>query len=691
MKIKKLSLKWHSRSILFTGILVVGVVVAAAVGVKSFTDKSQNAEAVSPLPSQSNVAKVAPLQPVIPPTSSPASPRNPSPHYANPGIVNLDVFAEVGHRKITREQVYSEALRRHGKTVLQMVINKAIIQAECQRLGEQVTRKEVNAEIERLCDGLRIDQKQFFEMLKKEREMTQQEYETDIIWPQLALKKIAGKEVEITPEEFKKALEANYGEKARIRLIACNDLETAKKAHGLAVAAPESFGELAKQYSVDRSAGLLGMVPPVSKHGSFPNLEKSAFATPKGTISEIFQVGPSEKYYFLKKEETLKPQQVSDEVKNQLRKRIELKKLQASSGKLYQRLQEEAKVQNIMNDPVASKQYPGVAAAVNGKTVTLHELAVECTRRHGKSILDQLIGRALIENACQEHNIVVTEEDVQAEIAKQAMMNLPTLEGEKPDLEGFVKWVEANKKTPFAFFKDHTLWPIVALEKLVASSVQVTDEDIRKGFEANYGERVKCRAIFFEDQEKASKVWELARKNGTVEYFGELAELYSVEGTSRSMQGTIPPIPRHSGNLTIETQAFNLKKGELSHIFQSGKYYVILLCEGRVPKINVAIEDVATEIRTITRERKQQIAKFQFFDKIKRDAVVINHLTGKITRPQKDAAPKTLARTASPAAGTPRPLPTTPPASTPNSVRPVQYTPEKIQKPTGAFGSTDDM
>ena len=79
-------------------------------------------------------------------------------------------------------------------------------------------------------------------------------------------------------------------------------------------------------------------------------------------------------------------------------------------------------------------------------------------------------------------------------------------------------------------YRNDVVWPSVALKKLVGDKVEVTEEDLRKGYEANYGPRVRCLAIVLDNQRRAQQVFEMARKNNTAEYFGELAAQYSDRG-----------------------------------------------------------------------------------------------------------------------------------------------------------------
>ena len=84
------------------------------------------------------------------------------------------------------------------------------------------------------------------------------------------------------------------------------------------------------------------------------------------------------------------------------------------------------------------------------------------------------------------------------------------------------------------------VWPTVALKKLVDSNVEVTQEDIQKGFDSNYGPRIEVLAIVLNNHRQA-KAREMARDNPSEQFFGELAHQYSVDSVSRENFGRVPP------------------------------------------------------------------------------------------------------------------------------------------------------
>ena len=105
----------------------------------------------------------------------------------------------------------------------------------------------------------------------------------------------------------------------------------------------------------------------------------------------------------------------------------------------------------------------------------------------------------------------------------------------KPDME---KWMQTATQeqgvTKDQYIRD-SVWPSAALKKLTGSTIEVTNEDIEKGFEANYSERVRCRAIVLPNMRKAQEVWAKARQNTSMDYFGDLAAENSIEPSSKSL------------------------------------------------------------------------------------------------------------------------------------------------------------
>jgi parvulin-like peptidyl-prolyl isomerase len=547
----------------------------------------------------------------------------------------LDVVAEVNGERITRDDLADEALLHYGEAVLESLMNKYLIAQECRRQGIKISREDVDAEIERMATRFNLPVDQWLKLLENERGIKPTEYAEDIIWPTLALRHLAGPRLQVGEEEVRKAYETKYGEAVQARLIAVGSREEADKLREIAAKEPERFGKLAKDHSEDLpSAAAMGRIQPIRRHGSFEQIEQAAFTMEPGEVSPVIQAGGQ--YLILMKESTIPARPVDyQRVKPQLEELIRDSKLRKVSTEVFQELQTNARVVNVLADPEKRRQMPGVAAVINDQQVTTGQLAEECIARHGLETLEGTINRRMLEQACARHGVEVSDADLQEEIARAALLGVPPKEDGSADVEAWIAQVTEDEGVAWKVYVRDSVWPSVALRKLTEGTVKVTKEDLEKGFESNYGPRVRCLAIVLGTYRRAQEVWEMARGNNTREYFGDLAEQYSIEPGSRALRGEVPPIRRHSGRPLLEKEAFRLKEGELSGIVQVGDRFVILRCEGFTKPVQVDFATVRDEIHRDLLEKKQRLAMAQCFDRLKDASEVINYLAGTTHSPAK--------------------------------------------------------
>ncbi|MGQ9576229.1 MAG: peptidylprolyl isomerase [Thermoguttaceae bacterium] len=577
-------------------------------------------------------ADPASAQPQPAPAGADAGPARPNPQGNS---APQRIVATVNGEQITREELARECLQHYGNEVLESLLNKYLIVEECQRLGILVTQEEVNREIERIAKRFNLPVDRWLEMLKQERGVSPAQYASDIIWPMLALRKLAGEQLQISREELLAEYESQYGPAIRARLIACQNADKAQQVRAQAVAQPAEFGNLAKQHSEDpTSASLKGMIQPIRKHSGNKQIEQIAFSLKDGEISPVLQIG--DQYIILQREAEIPARQVPlQEVQPRLEELIRDRKLRSVATQIFQRLRQQARVVNLLKEPEKARLLPGVAGVVNNRQITMRELADRCIERHGQQVLEGTINRRLLEQACRQRNIPITEADLDREIARAAGTMLKPLPDGKPDVQTWIKMVTQQQGISEEVYRHDAVWPTVALKKLAGDRVQVTQEDLQKGYEANYGPRVRCRAIVLDDLRRAQRVWELAKQNPSREYFGQLAAEYSIEPGSRALKGEVPPIQKHGGQPELEKEAFSLKPGELSGIIPVENTFVILLCEGytKPPEVDfAAVRDILFED---IQEKKLRLAMAEYFQHLQDEARIDNYLAGTSRAPKR--------------------------------------------------------
>ncbi len=585
------------------------------------------------------VAIVSALAPSLSRAAKQLGPKKPS------GDSVLQVVARVNGEDVTRNQLAEECLLHYGEDVLERMTKKLLIIQECKARNIQVTQEEVNAEIHRMATRFKLPVDQWLKMLKEERGINPTQYSNDIIYPTLALRKIAQGQLTVTEEELKIEYAKFYGPSVKARMIACESLADANEVHAIVTANPDEFGKVAKTRSKDvSSASVNGMVNPIRRHLGYKEIEDAAFAMQPGQISPVIPVAGQ--FVILKCEGHLPGQKV--EFKNAvplLKESINESKLRAAAGQLFDELQKKANVVNVFNDPALKKENPGVAALINDRPVDIRDLAEMCIERHGEEVLEGTISRRLIEQECKRKKITVTEEEIDAEIANAAETVLPPRPDGTADVQKWLLMVSEEQGVTVEVYRRDAVWPSIALRKLVGASVQITTEDLQRSFEANFGERVRCLAIVLDNHRRATEVWGLARNNLTREYFGELAEKYSVEADSRSLRGEVPPIQKNGGQPVLEKVAFQMQPGELSSIVQVGQNFVILLCEGRTKPEKVTLDEVRDDIYKDVHEKKLNHAVGNYFQQLRDRATIDNFITGSTQSPkQGPARPQPAAR-----------------------------------------------
>ncbi len=546
-----------------------------------------------------------------------------------------DVMAFVNGEEINRAQLTEACVRRHGKEVLESLVNKRLISSHCRNRGIKITQQEIAAEIDRMAQRFKLGREQWLELLETERGVSAEEYARDIVWPTLALRKLASDQLTPSQEEIKKQLEREFGPAVRARLIAVGRRDVADKLQAELSANPDGFARAAIEHSEDvNSASVGGLIQPIRKHVGSPAIEQVAFSLQPGQVSQVIPV--ADKFVILKCEQQIPAREYNRAQQEQrIVETVKEEKLREVAGQKFAELQRSATVVNVYNNPELRETMPGVVATINGDRITMRELGRECLLRHGEEVLESEISQSLLRQSLQSKSLGVTQADLDAEVMHAARL-AGVAEGQESEVlqQWFATVTREQGITKDQYLKD-SVWPSAALKKLTAADVKVTEEDLQKGFEANYGPRVRCRAIVLGNMRRAQEVWDKARRNPSVEYFGDLAEEYSVEPTSKALRGEVPPIRRFGGEEQLEHAAFALQPGQLSGIIQLADKFVILRCEGRTESIEITQSEVQDVLHKDIYEKKLRLAMSRKFEELRENSRVDNYLAGTSHSPKR--------------------------------------------------------
>lgn len=265
--------------------------------------------------------------------------------------------SRVNGESISYEILAQECIERHGRDVLENVINRTLIQQACAQQGVSVSDAEVSAEIVRISKKFGLPVDQWEKMLQTERGLTPIQYRRDVIWPMLALKKLAGEEVNVTRKQMEEAYEDNYGPRVKAKMIVLQNIRRANEIWAKLKETPEEFENFARDYSVEpNSRALGGSIPPIRRYsGAHEKIREAAFRLKsEGEISGIVQVGTSE-YVILQFEGMTEPvNHDPKDVAGQLHEELREQQVQTMVAKTFDRLKKGARIDNFLTGETKS-------------------------------------------------------------------------------------------------------------------------------------------------------------------------------------------------------------------------------------------------------------------------------------------------------------------------------------------------
>lgn len=289
-------------------------------------------------------------------------------------------MALVGNRYITQDDLAKECMARYGQEVLESLINRTIIEEACEAKNIKVTKGEVEAEVLKMAQRFNLDTKAWYNMLKTERGLTPVQYQRDIIWPMIALKKLAGEEVNVTETEIQKAFVRDYGVRVKARMIMLDNSRRAQDVWKLVQKSPKDFSRFATKYSIEsNSKALGGSIPPISKYNGSEDLWKEAFKLKIGEISPIIQISEmgQSRYVILQCEGHTQPHATDiAEVRDDLVDMLTEQKTQEKVASVFEEIKKQVKVDNFLT----GVQTGGIRAA-SGKAGTANVRQAKGTGR----------------------------------------------------------------------------------------------------------------------------------------------------------------------------------------------------------------------------------------------------------------------------------------------------------------------
>ncbi len=299
--------------------------------------------------------------PDVPPVKRTAIPVNPT-----------DAIAVVNGQSVSRQQLADECVARKGKEILELLINRVLIEQALRSRNLEVTAGEIDQEIEIIASRFGIGREKWLLTLEKERGITPIQYARDIIYPALALRKLCAGRVQVTPKDMQDAFEARYSDKIRCRMIMVDKQTTGMEIWEELKKNPGAFEKLAQDRSVDPGTRSLGglLAEPITRHAFPQHLSDAAFRAlvdgdpkdrdpshkPKdGDFTGLIQV--SESSWVILRREALLPAAANvdpkdERVRKQTYEMIYEVKLKEAMGFVFQEILKAAAIENKLTGSI---------------------------------------------------------------------------------------------------------------------------------------------------------------------------------------------------------------------------------------------------------------------------------------------------------------------------------------------------
>lgn len=280
-------------------------------------------------------------------------------------------LANVNGYEVSYDAVAAECFSRIGQEVLENVINRIVIQQEVQKRGLTITEAEVHQEVTEIAKQVNLPVDTYYQILRTERNISPAQYQRDVVWPKLALQKLAGTDVEVTQEEMQKAFIRDYGPRVRCKMIMLDNIRRANEIWAKVSKNPETFEVTARESSIEpNSKSLGGAFPPIQRYSSNKHMEDAAFRLKPNEISGLIPIGVK-RYVILKCEGRTEPI-VTDinEVATDLKKSIIDEKVQSRVAEVFNEIKKSARVDNFLTNHSTRARKPVASTGVQNTGTT---------------------------------------------------------------------------------------------------------------------------------------------------------------------------------------------------------------------------------------------------------------------------------------------------------------------------------
>lgn len=250
-----------------------------------------------------------------------------------------------------------------------------------------------------------------------------------------------------------------------------------------------------------------------------------------------------------------------------------------------------------------------IVAVVNDENLTRGQLADLLIESFGAQGLDVLVRRTIIYQQADNLGVSVTPEEVSKRLDRlldreiQKLIKARGYEDEdqlNEEMKNMGLDLDDVKETMTERLRNGMEVEVLA-EKIVATTVTVTDEDLERAYEEEYGEKIEAVQIVLNTRKEADEVLEKLQSGAN---FETLARNVSIDRLSAAAGGRMRPFSPKEG--FFGPKVTYLEVGQVSDIIRSDDGYHILKIIDLRDQSSKDFEDVKPELEEVVKRQKVQ-------------------------------------------------------------------------------------
>ena len=247
-----------------------------------------------------------------------------------------------------------------------------------------------------------------------------------------------------------------------------------------------------------------------------------------------------------------------------------------------------------------------IVAIVNGQKVTRQELYELLVDTYGDDALDVLIRRTFIYQAAAKEGIsaasselnqklkILINSEIDGLMRTYRIKDRADLEKELTKIDSSIAQLE--EKLSKKMRKQAEVE--VLAEKVMTKTVTVTEEELKKVYDLEYGEKIEASQIVYNIRSDAEDALKKIKSGAD---FATMAKNDSIDRVSAAKGGKMQPFSPKDG---IGIQVANLKVGEISDIIKTDYGYHIIQITGKKPASNKDFKAVRSELEKTVRNQR---------------------------------------------------------------------------------------